>query len=123
MIHLELILIYGVRQSKGFSEFSILRDILLLHLLGGKFFLPLNCTWASVIKLAMLKSISVLFSTNPFVYLMPISHCLEDCSLKSDDVSPPTLFFFKIILAILGHLHINLGSVCEFPDWLQNLNS
>ena len=47
----------------------------------------------------------------PLVYmsvLVPAPHCLDFCcfllALKSGYVSPPTLFFFKIVLAILGPL-------------------
>ena len=49
-----------------------------------------------------------------------ISHCSDSVALlliilyylilKSDNISPPTLFlFYKVVLAILGHLHFHMN--------------
>ena len=44
---------------------------------------------------------------------MPVPHCLDYCSFvivfKSGSKSPPTLFFFKVALAIQGPLRFHMN--------------
>lgn len=50
--------------------------------------------------ISWLSSFSLIFT--------PIPLCLDYCSLKPSSVSPLTLFFLNIILAILGPLHFHI---------------
>ena len=50
-----------------------------------------------------------IFSTDMLVF-MPLPWDLIYHNLKSDSVSPPTVFFFfKIVLAVLGPLHFQIN--------------
>lgn len=52
-----------------------------------------------------------------FIYLFPVPHSFDYCMIivifEIESINPPTLFFFKLILAIFSPLHFNINSKCR----------
>lgn len=115
LTNFELIFIYGVKKGPNFILLHVDTQLTQHHLLKRLFFPPL-IVWLHFQKSIALKCKGLFlnfqfYSINLYVCYYASntpSWLLQVCSKFVDNVSHSTLFFLKIVLAILGPLNFDM---------------
>lgn len=132
MIYFELIFLHGVRKASRFM-YSHVNIQFSWHFLWKRLFYPPVNYLGTLIKGQSVINVKVYFwnlnsvSLVLHICIMPLPHYLDYCpfvvTFNSTSVHPPTLFYLKIVLSILGYLHfyMNVGvslPISPKPYWL-----